>query len=70
MVGPHVQPKAGGTAAGTGLNAPPGFGEDVAAEIAAATGFPFRTAANKFAAQGSWTPWLVPRPGCGPWPCR
>jgi len=43
---------AGGTAVGTGLNAPPGFGEQVAAEIAAATGHPFRTAANKFAAQG------------------
>jgi fumarate hydratase class II len=43
---------AGGTAVGTGLNAPPGFGEQVAAEIAAATGYPFTTAANKFAAQG------------------
>jgi fumarate hydratase class II len=43
---------AGGTAVGTGLNAPPGFGEQVAAEIASATGRPFRTAANKFAAQG------------------
>ncbi|MEU9372062.1 class II fumarate hydratase [Streptomyces avermitilis] len=44
---------AGGTAVGTGLNAPPGFGEQVAAEIAAETGYPFVTAANKFAAQGS-----------------
>jgi fumarate hydratase class II len=43
---------AGGTAVGTGLNAPPGFGEQVAAEIAAQTGYPFVTAANKFAAQG------------------
>jgi fumarate hydratase class II len=42
----------GGTAVGTGLNAPPGFGEQVAAEIAAATGYPFVTAENKFAAQG------------------
>ncbi|MET8809623.1 class II fumarate hydratase [Streptomyces sp. NPDC004546] len=42
----------GGTAVGTGLNAPPGFGEQVAAEIAAATGHPFTTAQNKFAAQG------------------
>ncbi|MGW3131816.1 class II fumarate hydratase [Streptomyces sp. NPDC001123] len=42
----------GGTAVGTGLNAPPGFGEQVAAEIAAATGHPFTTAENKFAAQG------------------
>ena len=43
---------AGGTAVGTGLNAPPGFGEAIAAEIAELTGQPFRTAANKFAAQG------------------
>ncbi|MGW9132263.1 class II fumarate hydratase [Streptomyces sp. NPDC055681] len=42
----------GGTAVGTGLNAPPGFGEQVAAEIAAMTGYPFTTAENKFAAQG------------------
>ncbi|MEU6769720.1 class II fumarate hydratase [Streptomyces sp. NPDC046759] len=42
----------GGTAVGTGLNAPPGFGEQVAAEIADATGHPFTTARNKFAAQG------------------
>jgi len=44
---------AGGTAVGTGLNAPGGFGEQIAAEIASATGYPFRTAVNKFAAQGS-----------------
>ncbi|MEE1833080.1 class II fumarate hydratase [Streptomyces sp. SP17KL33] len=43
---------AGGTAVGTGLNAPSGFGAQVAAEIASATGYPFTTAANKFAAQG------------------
>jgi fumarate hydratase, class II len=43
---------AGGTAVGTGLNAPPGFGEAIAAQIAAQTGYPFVTAANKFAAQG------------------
>jgi fumarate hydratase, class II len=43
---------AGGTAVGTGLNAPQGFGELIATEIAAETGYPFRTAANKFAAQG------------------
>ena len=43
---------AGGTAVGTGLNAPPGFGEQIAAEIARETGYPFVTAANKFAAQG------------------
>jgi fumarate hydratase, class II len=43
----------GGTAVGTGLNAPPGFGEQVAAEIASMTGTPFQTAANKFTAQGT-----------------
>jgi fumarate hydratase, class II len=43
----------GGTAVGTGLNAPPDFGEKVAAEIARLTGHPFVTAPNKFAAQGS-----------------
>jgi fumarate hydratase class II len=43
----------GGTAVGTGLNAPPDFGEKVAAEIARLTGRPFVTAPNKFAAQGS-----------------
>ena len=40
----------GGTAVGTGLNSPAGFGEEVAAEIASMTGAPFETAANKFAA--------------------
>jgi fumarate hydratase class II len=43
----------GGTAVGTGLNAPEGFAESAAAEIAALTGLPFITAPNKFAAQGS-----------------
>lgn len=38
----------GGTAVGTGLNAPPGYAEDVAAEIAKITGLPFITAPNKF----------------------
>ena len=40
----------GGTAVGTGLNAPGGFGVAAAREIAAATGKPFVAAANKFAA--------------------
>ncbi len=40
----------GGTAVGTGINAPEGFGELVAAKIAAITGKPFTSAANKFAA--------------------
>ncbi|WP_034385710.1 class II fumarate hydratase [Herbidospora cretacea] len=43
----------GGTAVGTGLNAPPGFGGEVAAEIAELTGQPFTGAANTFAAQAS-----------------
>ncbi|GAA2582533.1 class II fumarate hydratase [Dactylosporangium fulvum] len=43
----------GGTAVGTGLNAPPGFGTDAAKVIAELTGRPFVTAPNKFAAQGS-----------------
>ncbi len=43
----------GGTAVGTGLNAPPGFGDEVAAEIARLTGHPFVTAPNKFAALAS-----------------
>jgi fumarate hydratase, class II len=43
----------GGTAVGTGLNAPAGFGQEVAAEIASMTGAPFKTAANKFTAQGT-----------------
>ncbi len=44
---------AGGTAVGTGLNAPPGFGEKIAAELATLTGHPFVTAPNKFAALAS-----------------
>lgn len=43
----------GGTAVGTGLNAPPGFSRHVAATIAQLTGKPFVTARNKFMAQGS-----------------
>ncbi len=40
----------GGTAVGTGLNAPEGFAEAAAARVAELTGLPFRTAPNKFAA--------------------
>ena len=40
----------GGTAVGTGLNAPEGFAEAFAAEVAAITGFAFVTAPNKFEA--------------------
>jgi fumarate hydratase, class II len=40
----------GGTAVGTGINAPKGFDVKVAAEIAELTGLPFITAPNKFEA--------------------
>ncbi len=43
----------GGTAVGTGLNAPQGFGDQVAAEIAGMTGTAFQSADNKFTAQGT-----------------
>ncbi len=43
----------GGTAVGTGLNAPAGFGEAFAAEIANLTRLPFETAPNKFEALAS-----------------
>jgi len=43
---------AGGTAVGTGLNAPLHFSRDIAARIAELTGYPFITAPNKFAALG------------------
>ena len=45
-----LQLAQGGTAVGTGLNAPPGFGEMVAARIAAITGLAFTSAPNKFEA--------------------
>ena len=40
----------GGTAVGTGLNAPVGFAEKVAENVAAITKLPFKTAPNKFEA--------------------
>jgi fumarate hydratase class II len=43
----------GGTAVGTGLNAPPGYAERVAAKIAEITGLPFISAPNKFQALAS-----------------
>lgn len=45
-----MQLAQGGTAVGTGLNAPVGFAEKVAEHIAAITGLPFTTAPNKFEA--------------------
>jgi fumarate hydratase class II len=43
----------GGTAVGTGLNAPKDFGPAIAAELSALTGFAFETAPNKFEALAS-----------------
>ncbi len=43
----------GGTAVGTGLNAPAGFGDAVAAELSSLTGHAFVTAPNKFEALAS-----------------
>ena len=43
----------GGTAVGTGLNAPAGFGEEFAREVADVTGLPFTSAPDKFAALAS-----------------
>jgi len=40
----------GGTAVGTGLNAPPGFGEAVAARLSQRLGLPFHAAPNRFQA--------------------
>ena len=47
-VGPLYELALGGTAVGTGLNAPKGFSEKVAAEVAEITGKAFVTAENKF----------------------
>ena len=46
----------GGTAVGTGLNSPHGFGEAIAAELAELSGLPFVTAPNKFAALAGHEP--------------
>lgn len=48
---PHLAELAlGGTAVGTGLNAPKGYAETVAKQIAELTGLPFVSAENKFEA--------------------
>jgi fumarate hydratase class II len=48
---PHLCELAlGGTAVGTGLNAPPGYAEQAATELARLTGLPLVTAPNKFEA--------------------
>ena len=46
----------GGTAVGTGLNAPARFSADMARTLAELTGRPFVTASNKFAAQAALDP--------------
>lgn len=48
-----LQVAMGGTAVGTGLNSPAGFGDEVAAELTKMTGFTIKTATNKFTAQGT-----------------
>jgi fumarate hydratase class II len=51
---PHLCELAlGGTAVGTGLNAPPGYAENVAAELSRLTGLPFVSAPNKFEAMAA-----------------
>jgi fumarate hydratase class II len=51
---PRLYPLAqGGTAVGTGLNAPEGFGEKFAAELKKITGHPFVSAENKFEAMAA-----------------
>ena len=40
----------GGTAVGTGLNSPPGWGEEIARRLRGLTGLPFTSAPNKFEA--------------------
>ncbi|WP_414645071.1 class II fumarate hydratase [Candidatus Deferrimicrobium sp.] len=46
----------GGTAVGTGLNAHPEFAARTIAEVAGATGIPFRPAENRFEAMGAQDP--------------
>jgi fumarate hydratase, class II len=48
-----LQVAMGGTAVGTGLNAPVGFGDGVAKTLAELTGYQIKTADNKFTAQGT-----------------
>ncbi|MDP1870004.1 MAG: class II fumarate hydratase [Gallionella sp.] len=50
---PLCELAVGGTAVGTGLNTHAEFGERVAAELARSMGFPFKSAANKFAAMAA-----------------
>ncbi len=51
---PHLlELAAGGTAVGTGLNAPEGYAEEIASTIAGLTHIPFVTAVNKFEAMAA-----------------
>jgi fumarate hydratase class II len=57
---------AGATVVGAGLSAPSNFGR----EIAELTGYPFATAPNKFAAQGSLDGTVAAMARCGGSPSR
>jgi len=48
-----LQVAMGGTAVGTGLNSPVGFGDEVATVLTELTGFAIKSADNKFTAQGT-----------------
>jgi fumarate hydratase class II len=54
-----MQLAQGGTAVGTGLNAPRGFAEKVATRIAEITGLPFTSAPNKFEALAAHDPMVM-----------
>ena len=61
----------GGTAVGTGLNAPPGFASGTIKRLAAELGLPLTEARDHFEAQGSRaTLWWKRRVPPGRWPCR
>lgn len=47
---------AGGSSVGTGINTPPGYQEIIASKISTFTGYPFKTAPNKFEALSSNDP--------------
>ncbi len=53
---PVLELAIGGTAVGTGLNAPAGFGDVASRHLALLTGLPFVSAENKFAALSSHDP--------------
>ena len=60
----------GGTAVGTGLNAPAGFGELAAGEISKETGKAFHSAKNKFAALSAHDGMAAVSGACDVWPAR